>query len=91
MSISYDLSFPNLYQYLSKNSAEIITIPSAFSINTGKLHWHTLLKAQALETGTFIIATAQTGIHINNRQTYGHSLIILPFSKALVDGKKKKQ
>jgi hypothetical protein len=89
MSICYDLRFPNLYQGLAKNGAEIITVPSAFSINTGKLHWHTLLRARAIETGTFIIAPAQTGIHVNNRQTYGHSLIISPSGQILADGKKE--
>ena len=86
MSICYDLRFPSLYQDLAKNGAEIITVPSALSINTGRLHWHTLLRARAIETGTFIIAPAQTGTHVNNRQTYGHSLIIAPSGKILADG-----
>ena len=89
MTICYDLRFPNLYQDLAKNGAEIITVPSAFSNVTGPYHWHTLLKARAIETGSFIIAPAQTGKHQCGRTTFGHSLIISPWGKVLVDGKKK--
>ena len=89
MTICYDLRFPNLYQDLAKNGAEIITVPSAFSNITGPCHWHTLLKARAIETGSFIIAPAQTGKHQCGRTTFGHSLIISPWGKVLVDGKKK--
>ena len=89
MTICYDLRFPNLYQDLARNGAEIITVPSAFSNVTGPYHWHTLLKARAIETGSFIIAPAQTGKHQCGRTTFGHSLIISPWGKVLVDGKKK--
>ncbi|MDA9657301.1 carbon-nitrogen hydrolase family protein [Alphaproteobacteria bacterium] len=89
MTICYDLRFPNLYQDLARNGAEIITVPSAFSNVTGPCHWHTLLKARAIETGSFIIAPAQTGKHQCGRKTFGHSLIISPWGKVLVDGKKK--
>ena len=89
MTICYDLRFPNLFQDLAINGAEIITVPSAFSKNTGKLHWHTLLRARAIETGCFIIAPAQTGNHSNGRKTYGHSLIISPWGKILADAKKE--
>ena len=63
LTICYDLRFPNLYQDLAVNGAEIIVVPSAFSNLTGPIHWHTLLKARAIETGAFIIAPAQTGFH----------------------------
>ena len=89
MAICYDLRFPNLYQDLAKNGAEIITVPSAFSNMTGPDHWHTLLKARAIETGSFIIAPAQTGKHQCGRTSYGHSLIISPWGKILSDGNKK--
>ena len=89
MTICYDVRFPSLFQDLAKNGAEIISVPSAFSINTGKLHWHTLLRARAIETGCFIIAPAQTGIHPCGRRTYGHSLIISPWGEVLEDAKKK--
>ena len=88
MTICYDLRFPNLFQDLAINGAEIITVPSAFSKNTGKLHWHTLLRARAIETGCFIIAPAQTGNHSNGRKTYGHSLIISPWGQIIADAKK---
>ena len=89
MTICYDLRFPKLFQDLAINGAEIITVPSAFSKNTGKLHWHTLLRARAIETGCFIIAPAQTGTHSNGRKTYGHSLIISPWGKIIADAKKE--
>ena len=89
MTICYDLRFPNLFQDLAINGAEIITVPSAFSKNTGKLHWHTLLRARAIETGCFIIAPAQTGTHSNGRKTYGHSLIISPWGRIIADAKKE--
>ena len=89
MTICYDIRFPHLYQDLAQNGAEIITVPSAFSNVTGPCHWHTLLKARAIETGSFIIAPAQTGKHQCGRITFGHSLIISPWGKVLVDGKKK--
>ncbi len=89
MTICYDLRFPNLYQDLAKNGAEIITVPSAFSNVTGPYHWHTLLKARAIETGSFIIAPAQSGKHQCGRISFGHSLIISPWGKVLRDGKKK--
>jgi len=89
MTICYDLRFPNLFQDLAINGAEIITVPSAFSKNTGKLHWHTLLRARAIETGCFIIAPAQTGTHCKGRKTYGHSLIISPWGKIIADAKKE--
>ena len=90
MTICYDLRFPNLYQDLAKNGAEIITVPSAFSNVTGPHHWHTLLKARAIETGSFIIAPAQSGKHQCGRTSFGHSLIISPWGKILCDAKKKK-
>ena len=89
MTICYDLRFPKLFQDLAINGAEIITVPSAFSKNTGKLHWHTLLRARAIETGCFIIAPAQTGNHSNGRKTYGHSLIISPWDRIIADAKKE--
>jgi len=89
MTICYDLRFPNLYQDLARNGAEIITVPSAFSNVTGPYHWHTLLKARAIETGSFIIAPAQTGNHECGRTSFGHSLIISPWGTILSDGEKK--
>ena len=89
MTICYDLRFPGLYQDLSLNGAEIIVVPSAFSNVTGPVHWHTLLKARAIETGSFIVAPAQTGKHQCGRTSFGHSLIISPWGQILKDAKKK--
>lgn len=89
MTICYDLRFPYLYRDLAQNGAEIITVPSAFSNVTGPFHWHTLLRARAIETGSFIVAPAQTGTHQCGRKSFGHSLIISPWGKILEDGKKK--
>ena len=88
MTICYDLRFPNLYQDLALNGAEIIVVPSAFSNITGPNHWHTLLKARAIETGSFIVAPAQTGKHQCGRISYGHSLIVSPWGKIIKDAKK---
>ena len=89
LTICYDLRFPNLYQDLAVNGAEIIVVPSAFSNLTGPVHWHTLLKARAIETGAFIIAPAQTGIHECGRTSYGHSLIVSPWGEVLKDAKEE--
>ena len=72
----------------AKNGAEIITVPSAFSNTTGPIHWHTLLKARAIETGCFIVAPAQTGHHQCGRNSFGHSLIISPWGEILADAGK---
>ena len=87
LTICYDLRFPHLYQDLAVNGAEIIVVASAFSNITGPFHWHTLLKARAIETGSFIIAPAQTGSHECGRTSYGHSLIISPWGEVLKDAK----
>ena len=89
LTICYDLRFPHLYQDLAINGAEIIVVPSAFSNLTGPVHWHTLLKARAIETGAFIIAPAQTGSHECGRTSYGHSLIISPWGEVLKDAKEE--
>lgn len=90
MSICYDLRFPMLFQALAGAGAEILTIPAAFSAVTGEAHWHSLLRARAIETGCFVLAPAQTGTHPGasntNRRTYGHSLVVDPWGKVLIDG-----
>jgi len=89
MTICYDLRFPNLFRKLAISGADIITVPSFFMHTTGKVHWHTLLKARAIETGCYIIAPAQIGSFFNQRVAYGHSLIISPWGEILQDAKKK--
>lgn len=85
LSICYDLRFPTLYQELANANADFITVPSAFTVQTGKAHWHILLRARAIETAAYIIAPAQVGTHENGRKTYGHSLIINPWGKIIAE------
>ena len=86
LTICYDLRFPNLYRHLAQRGADFIAVPSAFTRPTGEAHWHVLLRARAIETGCFIFAPAQTGVHAGGRKTYGHSLIINPWGEVLADG-----
>jgi predicted amidohydrolase len=85
LTICYDVRFPHLYRTLAKAGAAIITVPAAFTVPTGKLHWHVLLRARAIETGCFILAPAQCGTHDGGRQTYGHSLIIAPSGEIIAE------
>ncbi len=86
LSICYDLRFPHLYRALAQKGAGVITIPAAFTQQTGEAHWHVLQRTRAIETGCFIIAPAQTGSHDCGRKTYGHSLIVSPWGEVLADG-----
>jgi deaminated glutathione amidase len=86
LSICYDVRFPQLYRKLAKAGAFALTVPSAFTETTGKAHWHTLLRARAIENGAFVFAPAQGGVHANGRHTYGHSLIIAPWGEILAEG-----
>jgi predicted amidohydrolase len=86
LSICYDLRFAALYHSLAQAGAEFITIPAAFTQTTGQAHWHTLVRARAIETGAFIIAPNQCGHHCDKRYSYGHSLIIDPWGEILADG-----
>ena len=89
LSICYDIRFAYLYRALAQAGAEVLIIPSAFSPVTGAAHWEPLLRARAIETGTFVLAAAQTGTHRASagkpRQTYGHSMAISPWGEVLVD------
>lgn len=89
MTICYDVRFGYLHRALAKAGAEILTVPAAFSPVTGAAHWHTLLRARAIETGCYILAPAQTGKHSagvgEGRQTYGHSLVVDPWGEVLSD------
>ena len=88
LTICYDLRFPNLYRKLSKSGSIFLSVPSAFTETTGKKHWHSLLKARAIENFCYIFAPAQVGKHYNGRRTFGHSLIISPDGKILKELKK---
>jgi len=85
MTICYDIRFPQLYRALAKADASIITIPAAFVATTGRLHWHILARARAIETGCFVIAPGQCGMHNAQRLSYGHSLIIAPSGQILAE------
>jgi len=85
LTTCYDLRFPEAYIALAQRGADIILVPSAFTIPTGKAHWHLLLRARAVETQCYIGAPAQVGIHNQNRASYGHALIIGPWGDILAD------
>lgn len=86
MSVCYDLRFPDLYRSLARQGATILAVPSAFTRPTGEAHWHTLLRARAIENAAFVVAPAQSGEHENGRKTYGHSLVVSPWGEVLADG-----
>ncbi len=90
MTICYDMRFPDLYLRLARAGAQILTVPSAFTRPTGAAHWEVLLRARAIETGCFILAPAQCGVHSASRgptrKTWGHSLVISPWGEILADG-----
>ena len=86
MTICYDLRFPSLYRALAESGASFLAIPSAFTKKTGEAHWHTLLRARAIENGCFVFAAAQGGLHENKRETFGHSLIVAPWGEVLAEG-----
>jgi predicted amidohydrolase len=86
LTICYDVRFPALYRALAEAGASFISVPSAFTVRTGEAHWHTLLRARAIENGCFILAAAQAGRHESGRETYGHSLIVDPWGVVLAEG-----
>jgi len=87
-AICYDLRFPQLFRAEALADAQVLTVPAAFTRQTGEAHWHVLLRARAIENGAFVIAAAQGGRHEDGRETYGHSLIVDPWGRVLaeVDG-----
>ena len=85
MTVCYDLRFPQLYRALAQAGADFLAIPSAFTVPTGKAHWHVLMRARAIENGCFVFAPAQWGEHAEGRRTYGHSLIVDPWGEVLAD------
>ncbi|MGC6475821.1 MAG: carbon-nitrogen hydrolase family protein [Parvibaculales bacterium] len=87
LSICYDLRFAGLYRQMAEAGAQIMTVPAAFTVPTGKAHWQVLLQARAIETASFIVAPAQAGQHPNGRETYGHSLVIDPWGRILAEKK----
>lgn len=86
MTICYDLRFPHLHRALAKGGARFIAVPAAFTKPTGTAHWHTLLRARAIECQCYVFAAAQGGRHENGRETFGHSLVISPWGEVLAEG-----
>ncbi|HBK93194.1 MAG TPA: amidohydrolase [Parvularcula sp.] len=87
LSICYDLRFPGLYRALAQAGAEVIAVPAAFTKQTGRAHWRTLLAARAIECGAFMIAPAQGGLHADGRETFGHSIVIAPWGDILTEAR----
>jgi predicted amidohydrolase len=86
LSICYDLRFAYLYRELAHAGAQFLAIPAAFTQTTGQAHWHVLVRARAIETGSFVFAPGQYGVRSTGRTTYGHSLIVDPWGDVLADG-----
>jgi len=85
LTICYDLRFPELFQRLSEAGADLISVPAAFTVPTGKAHWQVLLRARAIEAELFVVAAAQAGRHEDGRETYGHSLVADPWGEVLIE------
>jgi predicted amidohydrolase len=85
LSICYDLRFPELYRALAAGGARIVAVHSAFTVETGKDHWHVLLRARAIENQVFLLAPAQVGVHGSNRSSYGHALVVDPWGVVLAE------
>ncbi len=89
MTICYDMRFPVLFRVLAQAGAEVLSVPSAFTVPTGRAHWQTLLRARAIESGAYVLAPAQSGLHAavdgKPRRTYGHSLAVSPWGEVLAD------
>lgn len=83
LGVCYDMRFPELFRYLSAQGAQLFSLPAAFTVPTGKAHWEVLLRARAIENLSFVLAAAQTGLHANGRETYGHSMIVDPWGELL--------
>ena len=83
LTICYDVRFPLLHRALARAGAQVLTVPSAFTKPTGAAHWEVLLRARAIETGSFVVAAAQGGTHEDGRQTWGHSMAVSPGGEVL--------
>src|SRR5882757_576068 len=86
LTICYDLRFPALYRALAEAGASFLAIPSAFTRQTGEAHWHVLMRARAIENGSFVFAAAQGGLHEHGRETFGHSLVVDPWGRIIAEG-----
>ena len=85
VAVCYDLRFPELFRVMLDRQVNVIALPAAFTQRTGQAHWHTLLKARAIENLCYVVAAAQTGEHPGGRRTYGHSLVVGPWGEVLAE------
>ena len=85
LAICYDLRFPALFEALGRRCCDVIAIPAAFTVPTGRAHWHVLQRARAIEASAYVVAAAQVGEHADGRRTYGHSLVVDPWGEVLLD------
>ncbi|WP_413463250.1 carbon-nitrogen hydrolase family protein [Alteriqipengyuania lutimaris] len=85
LTICYDIRFPALFDALGRAGCDMIAIPAAFTVPTGSAHWHTLVRARAIEASAFVVAAAQVGEHADGRRTYGHSLVVDPWGEVILD------
>jgi deaminated glutathione amidase len=85
VTVCYDLRFPALYRALAEAGASFFSIPAAFTKQTGEAHWHVLMRARAIENGSFVFAAAQGGMHENGRETFGHSLVVDPWGQIIAE------
>jgi predicted amidohydrolase len=84
-AICYDLRFPQLFRAEALAGADVLSVPAAFTRQTGQAHWNVLLRARAIENGAFVVAAAQGGVHEDGRETFGHSLIVDPWGKIIAE------
>jgi predicted amidohydrolase len=85
LTVCYDVRFPALFEALGRQGCDAIAIPAAFTVPTGKAHWHLLQRARAVEASAYVVAAAQVGEHADGRRTYGHSLVVDPWGEVLLD------
>ena len=85
LSVCYDIRFPALFEELGRRMCDIIAIPAAFTVPTGRAHWHLLQRARAVEASAYVVAAAQVGEHEDGRRTYGHSLVVDPWGEVVLD------
>ena len=84
-AVCYDLRFPQLFRAEALAGADVLSVPAAFTRQTGEAHWHVLLRARAIENGAYVVAAAQGGVHEDGRETYGHSLIVDPWGRIIAE------
>ena len=85
LAVCYDVRFPALFEALGRQSCDVISIPAAFTVPTGRAHWHLLQRARAVEASAYVVAAAQAGEHADGRRTYGHSLVVDPWGEVVLD------